>query len=211
MRRRRLLTAAAAALTAGLAGCSSLGLGGGDGGDGTTSEPTSTVTTESTPTQTEDGTSESTTEAETTTQADLPDVAALLPEGSVFGSDWRRTDMTGKNGGAVGSYEKETDRESWEMELLVREFDDEDSAADNLSDERDRLSSYTGVEIIETGVGDEAFGVSRTGPTATLWYRSGTIVSAIDMETDYRQRGGGPEIGVRDLNPFAEAAIEDWA
>lgn len=208
MRRRRLLTAAAAALTAGLSGCSSLS--GGDGGDGTTREPT-TTTTAPTSTQTEDGTSESTTDPPTTTHADLPEVAALLPEGSVFGSDWRRTDMTGKNGGAVGSYEKETDRESWEMAVLVREFDEEDTAAENLSGERDRLSSYTGVEIIETDVGDEAFGVSRTAPTATLWYRSGTIVSSIDMETNYRQRGGGPEIGVRDLRPFAEAAIEDWA
>lgn len=210
MQRRRLLTAAAAALTAGLSGCSSLGLGGGDGGDGTTTEPTTPTTTASTPTQTEDGTSESTTEQPTTTRTDLPEVAALLPDGSVFGSDWRRTDMTGSNGGAVGSYEKETDRERWQMELLVREFADEDTAAENLSGERDRLSSYTGVEIVDIDVGDEAFGVSRTNKTATLWYRSGTIVSSIDMETDYRQRGGGPEIGVPDLRPFAEAAIEDW-
>lgn len=209
MRRRRLLTAAAAALMAGLPGCSSLGLGGGDGGDGTTTEPTTTPT-ESTPTQTGDGTSERTTEPATTTESDLPAVAALLPEGSVFGSNWQRTDITAKNGGAVGSYEKETDKERWEMELLVREFDDEDTAAENLAGERDRLSSYTGVEIIEIGVADEAFGVSRTNKTATLWYRSGRIVSSIDMETDYSVRGGGPEVGVSDLGPFAESAIAEW-
>lgn len=210
MRRRRLLTAAAAALTAGLSGCSSLGLGGGDGGDGTTTEPT-TATSASTPTETDDGTRESTTEPPTTTQSDLPDVAALLPEGNVFGSNWQRTDITARNGGAVGSYEKETDRESWEMELLVREFDDEDSAAENLAGEHERLTSYTGVEITEIDVGDEAFGVSRTSYTATLWYRSGTIVSSIDMETNYRQRGGGPEISVGDLGGLAQSAIEGWA
>lgn len=209
MRRRRLLTAAAAALTAGLSGCSSLGLGGGDGGDGTTTAPT-TATTESTQTETEGGTSEPTTEPTTTTQSDLPEVAGLLPEGSVFGSNWQRTDIVGRNGGAVGSYEKETDRESWEMEFLVREFEDEDSAAENIADERDRISSYTGVEIIEIDVGDEAFGVSRTSTTATLWYRTGTIVSSIDMETSYRQRGGGPDIGVSDLGSLAESAIENW-
>jgi hypothetical protein len=209
MRRRRLLTAAAAALTAGLSGCSSLGLGGGDGGDGTTTAPT-TTTIESTRTQTEDGTSEGTTDSPTTTQSDLPDAAVLLPEGSVFGSDWQRMDITGRNGGAVGSYERETDKERWEMELLVREFDDEETAADNLAEERDRLGSYTGVEIVDIDVGDEAFGVSRTSKTATLWYRSGTVVSSIDMETDYRVRGGGPDISVSDLGSFAEAAIGAW-
>lgn len=208
MRRRRLLTATAAALTAGLAGCSSLGFGGGDGGDGTT--PGTTEGTTQTTRDTTDGTTTTAGGDGTRTTSSLPPEAALLPEPSAFGDRWSRTGVAERSGGVVGNYERTGEEEEWQMAFLLREFDSEDGAASNLQEERERLESYAGVTITEADVGDGAFGVSRTGPTAVLWFQHGTIVSSIEVETDYNFRGGGPEIGVGDLVPFAEAAIQGW-
>jgi hypothetical protein len=209
MRRRRLLTATAAALTAGLAGCSSLGLGGGDGGDGTT--PGTTEQTTQTTQDASDGTTTSRDgDGGTQTTSSLPPEAALLPEAATFGDRWSQLDVASRSGGVVGNYERTGEEEEWQMAFLLREFDSEDGAASNLEDERERLESYAGVTITEADAGDGAFGVSRTRPTAVLWFQSWTIVSSIEVETDYRFKGGGPEIAVGDLVPFAEAAIGSW-
>ncbi|MFB6111524.1 MAG: hypothetical protein ABEJ35_03205 [Halobacteriaceae archaeon] len=203
--RRRALLGTAATLTAGMAGCSMLGLGG-DTGD----ETTTTAPPESTTTTAGSGPTQTTTDGEGPSGTTADGQLGLLPQGSEFQRDWQRETTDTRDSGVVGTYSRETDDAEWTMSVRVRSFDTVDTARQNIDAERERLASYVGVKIREVGIGDEAFGVSRTQTTAECWAREGRRVVGLEVETDYNFQGGGPTVTVDEAASYAEAVIASW-